>query len=375
MAYFIMTWDNILHMFLTPWAGAKSDSTWTRFGRRKTWLIIGLPIAIIGFVLIPLASSLTMIIVFIMLTNIGTGIFRAPIRAWMGDFFNPEDRSKAEAPVHLLGGVAVVIVALVGGRLFDTINPAAPFILTAVVIVIATIPILIWVREDKELIPESESSQATVKEEDRPSVLDMLGRMFQPGYRSVLFAFTATFLFHTAHAAYQAGISSFGVFDLGMTAGRISQLIGLSGIVYILLAFPSGLLATRFSPRRIMLIGMLIYALNTFAAGFFVSSEQGILLTLLIGGAAWSFVFVNSLPLVLNSDKGTNFGVFTGLYFLAFQAASVAGPLISGAFVQLAGQQRAMWFVVAICMILALVSLTQVSGQDFEEVEAVLAAD
>jgi maltose/moltooligosaccharide transporter len=35
LALFIMTWDNILNMFIQPWSGAKSDQTWNRFGRRK----------------------------------------------------------------------------------------------------------------------------------------------------------------------------------------------------------------------------------------------------------------------------------------------------------------------------------------------------
>jgi len=32
---FIMTWDNIINMFVQPWVGSLSDRTRTRFGRRK----------------------------------------------------------------------------------------------------------------------------------------------------------------------------------------------------------------------------------------------------------------------------------------------------------------------------------------------------
>ena len=45
LAMFIMTWDNILNMFIAPWAGAKSDRTWNRLGRRKGWILLGAPIA------------------------------------------------------------------------------------------------------------------------------------------------------------------------------------------------------------------------------------------------------------------------------------------------------------------------------------------
>ena len=377
-AYFIMTWDNIIHMFLTPWAGAKSDSTWNRFGRRMPWMLIGLPIAIIGFILIPFATSIVAIVLFIMLTNIGTGIFRAPLRAWMGDFFKPADRTKAEAPVHLLGGLAVVIAAIVGGRLFDTVSPSAPFILTAVIVVIAAIPLYLWVKEDKDLEigqQDDRSGDTAGMTETTSSVLHMLGKMRLPENRSVLYAFLGTFAFHSAHAAYQAGISGFGVFDVGVTAGRVGQFIGLTGVIYLALALPSGLLANRFGPRRVMMIGMIAYGLNALAATQYIRNEQTLLLALLVGGTAWVFVFVNSLPLVMNTDTGNNFGVFAGLYFLAFQAASIAGPLLSGALIELTGSQRAMWYVAGGGMLLAVFALLRVADRDFEDVGAVLGAD
>ena len=54
LAFFIMTWDNLINVFVQPWVGAKSDRTWNRFGRRKGWILLGAPIAILGFISVPL---------------------------------------------------------------------------------------------------------------------------------------------------------------------------------------------------------------------------------------------------------------------------------------------------------------------------------
>jgi maltose/moltooligosaccharide transporter len=35
LAMFIMTWDNLINMFIAPWAGSASDRTWNRLGRRN----------------------------------------------------------------------------------------------------------------------------------------------------------------------------------------------------------------------------------------------------------------------------------------------------------------------------------------------------
>ena len=369
LAYFVMTWDNILHMFLTPWAGAKSDTTWNRFGRRMPWLLVGLPLALIGFVLIPYATSLAAIMLFILLTNLGTGIYRAPLRAWLGDFFRPSDRAKADSGVHLLGGVAAAVAFLIGGRMFDSIGRSAPFWLVGFVILISAIIIILFVREDEELTtsPEIVANETTLRE--------TIVEMFRSPERSVLFAFLGTFFFHAAHASYQAGVASFGVFELGMTAGRVSQFVGAGAILYILLAVPCGLLATRFGPRRVMMAGMLLYLASNISTALFVHAEGLFFILTIVGGIAWALVFVSSLPLLLNTDEGNNTGVFTGLYFLAFQMASVVGPLISGALIELSGTQRLMWYVAGTGMIIAFFCMNRVSDRDFSEVEAVLNAD
>ena len=105
LALFIMTWDNILNMFIQPWVGAKSDLTWNCFGRRKPWILIGAPIALLGFIFIPIAQSLIAIAVFILITNLGMAIFRSPTVAWLGDLFEPNERSKANGIINLMGGI------------------------------------------------------------------------------------------------------------------------------------------------------------------------------------------------------------------------------------------------------------------------------
>jgi MFS family permease len=114
LALFIMTWDNIINMFVQPWVGAKSDQTWNRFGRRKSWILWGAPVALLGFVFIPVAQSILALAVFILITNIGMSLFRSPTVAWLGDLFEPNQRSKANGVINLMGGVGGLL-AYFGG--------------------------------------------------------------------------------------------------------------------------------------------------------------------------------------------------------------------------------------------------------------------
>jgi len=129
LALFIMTWDNIINMFIQPWVGAKSDQTWNRFGRRKPWILAGAPIALLAFVFIPVAQTILAMAVFILITNFGMALFRSPTVAWLGDLFEPNDRSKANGIINLMGGVGGLLAYFGGGILFNSFGRVAPFLL------------------------------------------------------------------------------------------------------------------------------------------------------------------------------------------------------------------------------------------------------
>lgn len=352
VANFIMTWDNILHMLVSPWIGARSDSTWTRFGRRKPWLLIGFPITLLGFTLIPFASSVVTIMLFILLTNAGTSLYRAPIRAWVGDFFSPENRSKAESLSHLIGGIIAILVAYLGGRLFDTVNRSAPFLLASGIVLCAFVTAVLFVQETRPL--------ATAKPQQQTTLESLTSALRGPQRWNIAWVAIATLCFNAAHAAFQANLAPFNVFELNINAGRSVQLLGIATILYTLTAVPAGLLATRFSARRVMLAGILLYTLSALTILQVAVDERSFLIPFLLTGLSWALIWVNALPLMLNLDTQDRPGLFTGLYFVAFQLANIVGPLCAGGLIALFDTQRAMLGFVVVAMLAAYAALFRV---------------
>ena len=126
LALFIMTWDNLINVFVQPWVGAKSDQTWNRFGRRKPWILLGVPVALVGFTLIPFAQTAVAIAAFILITNFGMALFRSPTVAWLGDLYQPDDRSKANGIINMMGGVGGLLAFFGGGFLFEHFSAIDP---------------------------------------------------------------------------------------------------------------------------------------------------------------------------------------------------------------------------------------------------------
>lgn len=49
----IMTIDNVFGIVFQPLVGTLSDRTFTRYGRRMPWIIVGIPLSALFFFLIP----------------------------------------------------------------------------------------------------------------------------------------------------------------------------------------------------------------------------------------------------------------------------------------------------------------------------------
>jgi MFS-type transporter involved in bile tolerance (Atg22 family) len=56
---------------------------------------------------------------------------------------------------------------------------------------------------------------------------------------------------------------------------------------------------------------------------------------LIIGGIAWSFININSLPMIVDLTSAARIGTFTGLYYLFSTLSAIVGPNLNGWAIQL----------------------------------------
>ncbi len=360
LALFIMTWDNIINMFIQPWVGAKSDQTWNRFGRRKPWILLGAPVALLGFVFIPVAQSVLAVAVFILITNFGMALFRSPTVAWLGDLFEPNDRSKANGVINLMGGVGGLLAYFGGGMLFNSFGRTAPFVAGAVAMAVALIVVLIFVREPAKINAEAK--------EDERSVLENLRVVFDNPDKSGLFVLFGILFWFMAFNALETGLSSFAVFTLGMKAGTASIYTGLVTVTFILFAVPAGTLGTKYGRGPIIRIGLIGLTALTLLGYFLIQNTITFAIILVMVGIFWAMVNVNSLPLVYDHGDEKRIGAFTGLYYLSSQFAAVLGPTLGGILVDtLNDQYRWLWLFATVFMAVALAMMLRVRRGEAQE--------
>jgi len=344
---FILTWDNILNMFLQPWVGEKSDHTWTRIGRRKPWILLGAPLAAVFFMIIPFVrENFVLIALAILGTNIGMALFRSPTVAYLGDLFPSGQRSKANGVINLMGGLGGAAALLGGGALYK-IGVPLPFIIGAGVMIIAMIIVLLFVREPKE----AEQSEA----QESVGLIENLKEVWGESDHRGVTILLAIFLWFVGWNAMEAFFTIYARDVLGIDPGTGAQMLTAFAAALILFAIPSGYIATWFGRKRTILVG-LAGMLAGLAIGFFIRDVKMMLILLAAMGAFWALVNINSLPIVYDMGGEDRIGAYTGLYYFASSLAAISGPILAGVMIDFTN--RAMiWIFSAVFMLLAFITM------------------
>lgn len=377
----VMTLDNYANLFIQPAVGNLSDRTRTRLGRRKPFMLVGAPIAALCFALIPAAPSLALLMLAIVGANLAMATFRSPTVALLGDLFAPAQRSRANGVINLMGGLAGAIALLGGAQLYRVGGSAGlPFLVMAALMLAAIGVVLVVVREPRHAYRKAtaavagdvpgdatphvavEVAEPRERTEQELGVLEALRAVFTQPDKSLALIFLAILCWSTGFNAIETFFTLFGQHELGIPVNRASAMLTLFAAAGLLFAIPAGLLGTHLGRRRTIL-GCLAILIVLFGSAYVVSSVAYIQVMLLVAGAAWTSIIVNALPMVLDAAPTDDVGSYTGQYYIFGSLASVLGPPLAGAVVQMTGgNYRTIFLFGPLFLLLAMLAMLRVKG-------------
>ena len=346
---FFMTLDNIAALFIQSPVGAWSDRLRTPIGRRMPFIIIGAPVSALAFAFIPIAARLGILPIFVICTSsllLSMAFWRTPAVALMPDITPSEKRSPANGVINFMGGIGAII-SFIGGAVLYKMNPAFPFWLGSILVVLAGLLVLIFIREPKvEPIDKSDSA------ETKPGLWQSLSEILKDPDRSALRLLLAILFWFIAYTAVEAFFTLYANKHLLLEESEGARLLGQLSLFFVLFALPAGYLGARIGRRITILIGITIMALLLWVIYFLpvqvltiplahlplLGTVPVIGIFLMLAGIAWAFININSLPMVVDMTVPAKIGTYTGLYYLFSTLAAIIGPNINGWVVQLSGR-------------------------------------
>lgn len=354
----VMTLDNMAGLLILPYIGALSDRTRTRWGRRKPYLMLGVPLAAVAFSLIPLmlGRPLALFMGAIIMTLLAMDLVRTPLTALLPDLTPPDQRSPANGLITLLQGLGAILAFVAGGALFGR-SPVAPFLLGSGVLLAATLLVLARVREPAR--PE-------VAEEGTPGVMESLGTVLRDRDRSALSLLGALFFAWLAVSGNRVFFSRYAISSLHLSPEVAGQMMGLFAMGLLVGSVPAGLLGARWGRRRVMRGGLLLCA-SSLATNTVIDSVPPLAVAQVVSGMSLALVLVNALPLLLDHAPPGRDGVYSGLFYLATQLSEILGPILSGSLLHQVGNARALFVFSPLMLLLACACLRSVRRGEVAE--------
>ena len=337
----IMALDNILALIMLPIFGALSDKTKTKLGKRMPYIIIGTAISLMAFPFIPflfISNSIVGVSIMMALILISMNIYRAPSVALMPDVTPKPLRAKANAIINFVGYVGAIIGSLLTmifikkiegtDRILTDTYLIWPFVITSVFMVVALVVLVLKIRENKivaemqEEMAIGEKMSETIEEVKDDTPLCRQDKI------NLWILICSVFLWYFAFNAVETFGSTYAIKVLDTKSwGVATAILAISSLITFM---PSTILTNKIGRKYSIMVGLLLMIVSMGLAIFLKSFGIWLIILMIIAGAGWAIINVNSYPMFVELSSSKNVGKFTGYYYTASQIAQSITPIAIG---------------------------------------------
>jgi multidrug resistance protein len=302
-----------MQIIFTPILGKLSD----RFGRRPV-LFVSIVGTAIGFTLMGMAHSLTLLFIARILAGITGGNISIP-QAYIADVTAPEKRSRAMGMIGAAFGLGFTFGPLIGG-VMSRISYSAPFFFSAGLAVINAALVYL-------ILPESLPRERRVRPHEEASIVEV----FRHGRGAMFGIVIATYFFLIV--GFSIMTTLFALFTekrFGYDAQANGYLFGFVGVVSVIVQGGLiGRLIKKFGEVALARAGMILTALSL--ALLPMSGNLAVLLLISAGLSAGSgFASPPLSGLASQLIESSWQGRALGLMQSAGSTARLLGPLLGG---------------------------------------------
>ena len=321
--------DNLVGVIVQPIMGNVSDNTRTRFGRRMPYIMIGIPLGALFFALIPFETSLISLLIFMSLFIVTMSMWRSQAVALMPDFVHPENRSKGNSIINIMGGLGLVGSTIISWTIVDFSLQLA-FIMISIIMLISLVILFFTVKEKdayayQALLAEEKGTGEKIKtKKEKVSLISSFKDILKEEDKSTIFMLLTIFFAMLAYYGLMGLFTVYAQNTLSMTRGQAGGLKLYAGLTFLVAAFPLSVLAEKFGRKLFIKIGLVIFIIGAII-GFAIPAVTIIALVLL--GVGYACIVVNTIVIVwAMAPSEKKIGTYTGVYYAFSYLAAIIAP-------------------------------------------------
>ncbi len=327
-------------------AGAASDRTRTRLGRRRPFILAAVPIAAICLLALATHPPLWLMVALLLLMTVAFAAAYGPYQALLADLVPSEERGRVSGALQVGGMAGQIAVLALATLLWERAEPVV-FGIVAGGLLIGFAIVVLRVREAR---PEALPAAPT-----HP----LLWLRDVAGQRQVVRYLVATFFFWFAFGGLAPFLTRFGVYELGTSEEVALGLFLVVVVSTVLCALPAGWLVDRYGKKRMLTLGVALCAIASLIGSQVRTVEQAVVM-LAIVGAANALSTVPQLPLLTDLIARERAGEMTGVGSAVWELSQPIGAIVAGLLADLAGTLRIPLVMAAVSLGIAALLLTRV---------------
>lgn len=355
-------------MIVQPLIGHFSDKTWTRFGRRKPYFLVGALLTALALVIMPNASFLSYLMppiivgaCMLMLTDASINVAMEPFRALVADKL-PDSQSSLGFSIQtfLIGAGAILgsVMPFILAEVFNMAATAKPgevpanviftFYIGAAVLVAAILWTIFTTKEyspeeamlyEQGEVPELDVVEEVIKKEGSIKTIigdirKMPATMRQLGWVQFFswFALFSMWVFTTPAIAEHiyhlpaTDTSSAAYAEAGNWVGVLFGVYNGISAVYALL-LPT--IARKVGKKRTHALSLLIGGISLISI-FFIQDKYWLLVPMVGIGMAWGSILAMPYAILASSLPPRKMGVYMGIFNFFITIPQIINGLLGG---------------------------------------------
>jgi Na+/melibiose symporter-like transporter len=322
----------ILAMIVQPIAGGLSDTTQSRWGRRRPWMLAGTLLSLACLAGMALAGDFLWLLIAYVLLQIASNGAHGPAQGLIPDLVPEKQRGLASGIKNLFDMLGLVVASLVAGQLMSNDNPTLLFTVIGATLAISTLVTLLTTTKDSVTLGKAATDEATPQPVLQSLRHLLAGLRNHPDY---VWLIVSRLLILLGIYAVQTFIQYYirDVLQVPNPTEVTGNLLAMIGLPLTLLVFPAGLLSDRWGRKRLNLLAGALITPAVFLLIFARDVTTLLIFGGMIGAGVGVFLSANwalATDLIPQEEAGKYLGLTNLATAGSGAVGRLAGPLIDG---------------------------------------------
>lgn len=389
----------LMGLIVQPIIGHYSDNTWSKFGRRKPYFLLGALLASFGLILMPQAGAFTAIMPalwmgagFLMIMDASFNIAMEPMRAFVADMLPSDQRTLGYSIQTVIIGLGAVVgswLPYILSNWFGVSSTAAEgevpfhlilsFIIGAIAIIIT---VLITIFTTKEYSPEqldafekSEGREPVIEEKTSLTQIftdfgNMPKTMKQLGLVQFFtwFALFGMWVYATpaiAHHVYNLPLTDTHSATYNEAGDWVGIIFGVYNGISAIFAFFLPAIALKFGRKTTHAISLICGGLGLISI-YFIHDPKLLIISMIGVGIAWASILSMPYAILAGAIPAKKMGVYMGIFNFFICMPQIINALLGGPIVKYLYNDNPIYAIVTsgVALIIAALFVTRVKDED-----------